>query len=113
MLKKFPKFYIYFFIMGIILATSAALIKIRPNRPIPRFAENDASPSDAAFRDGLYLGKLDANSGKPQHLSVGRWSTAKDRASFSAGYQQSYKNEQAAARETPARETPARETPAR
>jgi hypothetical protein len=101
-LKKYPKFYIYFFIMGIILATSAALIKTRLNPPIPRLAEINASPSDAAFRDGLYLGKLDANSGKPQHVSLGRWSTAKDRASFTAGYQQSYKNEQAVARETPA-----------
>jgi hypothetical protein len=47
--------------------------------------------TDAAFRDGFYLGKLDAESGRKPHLSIGRWNTARDRASFVAGYQQGYR----------------------
>jgi hypothetical protein len=46
--------------------------------------------TDGAFRDGLYLGRLAAQSGGERHVSVGRWATAQDRSSFSAGYEQGY-----------------------
>jgi hypothetical protein len=46
--------------------------------------------SDGAFRDGLYIGKLAAGRGRPQHPLTGRWSTEKDRASFAAGYRRGY-----------------------
>jgi hypothetical protein len=46
--------------------------------------------SDGAFRDGLYLGKLAAESGQPLSPSVGRWSTDQDRATFSEGYRRGY-----------------------
>ena len=46
--------------------------------------------TNAAFRDGLYLGQLDARQGKDPHLSVGRWSRNEDRIAFTSGYQQSY-----------------------
>jgi thiazole synthase ThiGH ThiG subunit len=46
--------------------------------------------SDGAFRDGLYLGKLAAESGQPLRLAVGRWSTEQDRAMFTAGYKRGY-----------------------
>jgi hypothetical protein len=43
---------------------------------------------DAAYRDGLFLGKLNREA-KPHMLApVGRWSTEKDRASFVQGYRQ-------------------------
>jgi len=45
---------------------------------------------DAAFRDGLYLGKLARTANSPMHAPIGRWSTQKDRASFAAGYRQGY-----------------------
>jgi hypothetical protein len=45
---------------------------------------------DAAYRDGLYLGKLARTAKSPMHPPVGRWSTEKDRASFAAGYRQGY-----------------------
>jgi hypothetical protein len=44
----------------------------------------------AAFRDGLYLGKLDTVNGNDRHLAVGRWSKDSDRVAFAAGYNQSY-----------------------
>jgi hypothetical protein len=46
--------------------------------------------ADGAFRDGLYLGKLDRTAKNPMHPAVGRWSTEKDRESFVAGYRQGY-----------------------
>ena len=45
---------------------------------------------NAAFRDGLHLGKFDAASGRTRHLSVGRWSSDTNRAWFIAGYQAGY-----------------------
>jgi hypothetical protein len=46
--------------------------------------------SDGAFRDGLYLGKLAAESGQPLRPAVGRWSTEQDRSMFTAGYKRGY-----------------------
>jgi uncharacterized protein with FMN-binding domain len=64
-----------------------------------RTAKNDlAGPADsagvpnsatnAAFRDGLYVGKWDASQGNVAHLAVGRWSRTEDRAAFAEGYNQ-------------------------
>lgn len=44
--------------------------------------------NDAAYRDGLYLGKLAQAANHPMRPPVGRWATEKDRASFAAGFQQ-------------------------
>jgi hypothetical protein len=49
-----------------------------------------AQSTDGAFRDGMYLGKLAAERGTASHVAIGRWSTAADRLSFTAGYQQGY-----------------------
>jgi hypothetical protein len=46
--------------------------------------------TNAAFRDGLYVGKLDASQGNRPHLSSGRWSADSDRRSYVAGYQKGY-----------------------
>ena len=46
----------------------------------------------AAFRDGLYLGKLDSERGSARHVAIGRWSGASDRASFAKGYDQAYQD---------------------
>ena len=58
------------------------------NRPAAN--DNVAQITDGAFRDGLYLGRLAAESGREPHLAVGRWARAEDRSSFSAGYQRGY-----------------------
>jgi len=47
--------------------------------------------ADGAFRDGLYLGKLTADSGQPFHPGIGRWSSEQDRAMFTAGYRRGYR----------------------
>jgi hypothetical protein len=49
-----------------------------------------AQITDGAFRDGLYLGRLAAEDGSEPHVAVGRWATAEDRSSFTAGYHRGY-----------------------
>jgi hypothetical protein len=46
--------------------------------------------ADGAFRDGLYLGRLAAQSGQTMHPAIGRWATDQDRAMFTAGYRRGY-----------------------
>jgi hypothetical protein len=43
-----------------------------------------------AFRDGLYLGGLAAESTQQPRPQVGRWSTDQDRAAYTAGYRRGY-----------------------
>jgi hypothetical protein len=52
--------------------------------------------TDAAYRDGLFLGRLDAQEGRKVTLSVGRWNTEQDRAAFKAGYLSGYRGAVAA-----------------
>jgi hypothetical protein len=51
---------------------------------------NAALATNAAFRDGLYLGRLTAERGRESRVATGRWATNQDRISFAAGYQQGY-----------------------
>ena len=44
--------------------------------------------SSAAYRDGLYVGKLAAQRGEQRLAPVGRWSAQDDRDAFLVGYQQ-------------------------
>jgi hypothetical protein len=50
---------------------------------------------DGAFRDGFYLGKLARRANSRMNPPIGRWSTEKDRASFSAGYRQGFEGQKA------------------
>ena len=56
----------------------------------PKPAAEVQFAADAPFRDGLYVGRLAAESGRPEHPTAGRWSSQHDRASFVAGYQRGY-----------------------
>ena len=60
----------------------------RHNSPLAN--GNVAQITDGAFRDGLYLGRLAAEGGSEPHVAVGRWATAEDRSSFTAGYHRGY-----------------------
>ena len=50
-----------------------------------------SAQTDGAFRDGWYLGRLDANQGRKPHLASGRWSAPVDRQSFVYAYLQAYR----------------------
>ena len=56
----------------------------------PNANGNVAQITDGAFRDGLYLGRLAAEGGSEPHVAIGRWATADDRSSFTAGYHRGY-----------------------
>lgn len=45
---------------------------------------------DGAFRDGLFIGSLTAETGLSSRPPVGRWSNHSARASFLAGYHRGY-----------------------
>src|SRR3981081_1915913 len=57
------------------------------------FSANDdvAEATNGAFRDGLYLGRLAAEHGAVPRVARGRWATADNQASFTAGYERGYK----------------------
>ena len=63
------------------------------DRPGTHFSTNDnvAQTTNGAFRDGLYLGRLAAERGLAPRVARGRWATAEDQASFTAGYERGYK----------------------
>ena len=46
--------------------------------------------TNGAFRDGLHLGKFDAEHNNDLHIASGRWARQADRDSFTAGYQEAY-----------------------
>jgi hypothetical protein len=49
--------------------------------------------TNAAYRDGYYLGKRDAEQGRANHVAVGRWSSTQDRTQYQAGYDAGYANQ--------------------
>ena len=50
-----------------------------------------ALETDAAYRDGVFLGGLDARQGRRVRPSIGRWNDEKDRALFKSGYEKGYR----------------------
>ncbi|HYA23957.1 MAG TPA: hypothetical protein VEF05_07340 [Terriglobales bacterium] len=75
-------------ILGIAIGAggSTLMTNVRANVENTKVSQH----TNAAYRDGLFLGRLDANQGRTAHLCVGRWSTASDRNSFAAGYEAGY-----------------------
>jgi hypothetical protein len=81
--------YIYALALVICLGTTAMLAVSNHNVKSNASGETTFA-SDGAFRDGLYLGKLAAESGQAPRLALGRWSTDQDRSMFTAGYRRGY-----------------------
>ena len=77
----------YVLAMGCV-GTSAAMLVSHDTTLQNRAAADIELNNDAAYRDGLYLGKLAQAENRTSRAPVGRWSTEKDRASFAAGFQQ-------------------------
>jgi hypothetical protein len=87
---------IFLFVLSVSVAVAALTSRsLLTKAAIP---ENTvvSQANNAAFRDGLHLGKFDAGSGRTRHLSVGRWSSDTNRAWFIAGYQAGYQQVSAA-----------------
>jgi len=80
---------------------TASMLRTHNHNQFAGLTQTDAQTTDAAFRDGLYLGRLAAKSGAQPHVAVGRWAAAQDRSSFTAGYQQGYSEFLASRANTP------------
>jgi hypothetical protein len=63
--------------------------KVAYERTLPVF-EQDMTLASAAYCDGLYVGKLDAQQGREAHAGVGRWSEQQDKELFASGYRRAY-----------------------
>ena len=74
------------------MGMSAMLVR-RDARLAQRQTVDVELANDAAFRDGLYLGKLARAAHRQVRPPIGRWSTERDRASFVAGYRQGFGEE--------------------
>ena len=81
-----------------VIPFGAAMVKLaRSASPAKQVGIVDATQeSDGAYRDGVFLGSLDAENDRKVRPSVGRWNDPKDRASFLAGYQRGYRETLAA-----------------
>jgi uncharacterized protein with FMN-binding domain len=80
----------YAFAVTLGMGTGAALSKNVSAHPTVTAAGAAQSDTDAAFRDGLFLGQRDAEQGRLRHISAGRWSATGDRAKFTTGYELGY-----------------------
>jgi hypothetical protein len=81
---KRPSTYVFILVSfcGLALIVVAAAV---------RYPRSDVGGSTAAaFRDGLFQGRQDAEHGRKPHLSTGRWSVDVDRRLFVSGYLQTY-----------------------
>jgi len=76
----------------LVFATSfgAANIAIKNGLRHQTPTANPMYATSAAFRDGIYEGKMDVQLGRMQHLMTGRWRSDQDRRLFVMGYMQSY-----------------------
>jgi hypothetical protein len=75
-------------VLILVLSCSLTLMLVAAAVHYPRSAVG--GPMDAAFRDGVFQGQLDAKHGRKAHLSTGRWSAEADRRLFVSGYLQAY-----------------------
>jgi hypothetical protein len=79
----------YTLAIAVSLGTTAMLDNSQPPHKLNASAEARLQ-GDGAFLDGLYLGKLAAESGQLQHPAIARQSTGPDRARFTVGHRRGY-----------------------
>jgi hypothetical protein len=75
------------------LGTGAALTKTASANTLAADTPNVQHGTDAAFHDGLFQGKRDADQGRLRHVSTGRWATETNRSQFQAGYDAGFSSE--------------------
>lgn len=80
------KLSLYVFAMALALGIAASFLTGAVTSGTQTAAAQVNSATNAAFRDGLYLGKLDAGRGNRPHLGSGRWNQDADRRNYIEGY---------------------------
>ena len=86
---------LFTFALAIAVCVGTTAFLASHNRGAGLSPANAALAANAAFRDGLYVGKLAAEAGRPMHAPAGRWSTDADRAGFVAGFERGYNDSRA------------------
>ncbi len=81
---------VFLFVLAVSVAVAALTSRSLLTSSAFRGNAAVSQAGNAAFRDGLHLGRFDAESGRARHLSVGRWSSDTNRTWFVAGYQAGY-----------------------
>ena len=95
---------IYLFTVVVTCTVAAVLARVAAHQShFAGIAMAVNNPANAAFRDGLFQGRLHAERGRKQHLSSGRWNVDSDRRSFVSGYLQAYREVYARAASAPPR----------
>jgi hypothetical protein len=82
------KRYAIWIVLLVVCAGAAAVAKKELSEMIPQ--ETKQQDESAAYRDGLYLGKMAAERGDAAHVATARWASDTDRAQFAAGYEQAF-----------------------
>jgi len=81
----------YFYALALVICLGTTAMLAVSNHSVKSNSSVETTlASDGAFRDGLYLGKLAAESGQAPRLAIGRWSADQDRSMFAAGYRRGY-----------------------
>jgi hypothetical protein len=73
-----------------LFAGSAVMLQHNTMTGMPTMSDKAGLNSNAAYRDGLYLGGLAAKGGSPGRVAIGRWAAESDRALFRAGFRRGY-----------------------
>jgi hypothetical protein len=92
-MKRLPEF-VFIIVIAAAAGAISATVALHRSQVV---AGNVNQQTDAAFRDGLFLARLDAEHGRKPHLASGRWSTDADRRSFVTAYLQAYRERQGGA----------------
>jgi hypothetical protein len=91
MTRKAKRLSVYFAVVATPWGLATIGLLGRATLPRQTNTVNAVLDTDAAYCDGLFLGKLDGQQGRSSRPSIGRWNTEKDRSSFRAGYEKGYK----------------------
>jgi hypothetical protein len=81
---------VFVYSLIVIGLSATATVSVKANSGAHNMQTESRLATEGAFRDGLFLGKLNAENGQRMRPPVGRWSTQQDRAMFLAGYQRGY-----------------------
>ena len=76
--------------LATLLGFAAGTVRSSVSTNSPASTNLPVSAAGAPYRDGLYLGQLDAESGRTAHVSLGRWSSDHNRELFRLGYETGY-----------------------
>lgn len=84
---------LYSFLAALVILVTAHGSRSKPSSVKPPGEVDVRLAGEGAYRDGLYLGRLDRQHRKAEHPAWARWSAAKDRELFVQGYEAGYRNE--------------------